>query len=216
MDFLRKYNIEIKDKNLLTLAFTHSSYSNEHKKVLNYERLEFLGDAVLELIISEYYFLNTSYKEGDMTKLRASYVCEPALAFFAKNIGLEANIIVGHGQEKNINDTIIADVFESVLAVIYLDQGYNTAKRFVYETVIPYIKEEKSFLRDYKTILQELVQTGKKSLEYVLVGEYGKSPNKMFTVEVRIDNIVYGRGTGKNKKEAEQKAAFEAFEKSAK
>ena len=110
-DKLKKYGITIQNETLLQTALTHSSFSNEHKTD-NYERLEFLGDAVLELVTSEYLFLNTSYKEGDMSKIRASYVCEEALDAYAKDIELEKYILVGHGQEKDINGTIIADVFE--------------------------------------------------------------------------------------------------------
>ena len=127
---LKEYGIQIHNQDLLDIALTHSSYSNEHH-TKNYERLEFLGDAVLELITSEYFFLNTEYNEGDMSKIRASYVCEEALYHYAKDIELPAFIRVGHGQEKDINETIIADVFESVLAVIYLECGLDIVKKFV-------------------------------------------------------------------------------------
>ncbi len=216
MDFLKEYNLEKIDKKLLEEALTHSSYSNEHKESKNYERLEFLGDAVLELITSEYFYLNTDCKEGEMTKKRASFVCEQALAYYVKQIGYDKYIRVGHGQEHDINDTIIADTYESVLGAIYLSLGYDVAKKYVYKTVIPYIEKDFMFFDDYKTRLQELVQTDKKSLEYVLVNEYGQSHDKTFEVEVRIDNIIYGKGRGKSKKEAEQHAAFDAYKKSAK
>lgn len=215
MEFVKKYNLEKIDTELIMEALTHSSYSNEHKDSKNYERLEFLGDAVLELIISEYFYKNTQYKEGIMTKKRASFVCEQALSCYAKEIGIEKYIRVGHGQEGNINDTIIADVFESVLGAIYLTYGYSFAKDYVYKIVVPYIEKDFLFFDDYKTMLQEFVQTDKKSLEYVLVNEYGEAHNKTFEVEVKINNIIYGRGIGKSKKEAEQKAAFDAYKKSA-
>ncbi len=216
MDFLKKYNIEKIDKELLEEALTHSSYSNEHKNVKNYERLEYLGDAVLELLISEYFYLETDYKEGIMTKKRASFVCEQALAYYAKKIGLDKYIKVGHGQENHLNDTIIADVFESVLGAIYLSFGIEKAKIYIKETVIPYIKDNFEFFDDYKTLLQEYVQTDKKSLEYVLLNEYGEAHDKTFEVAVKIDNIIYGKGIGKSKKEASQKAAYDAYKKSAK
>ncbi len=213
--FFKKYNIEIKNKNLMIEAFTHSSYSNEyHTK--NYERLEFLGDAVLQLITSEYFYLNTDLKEGAMSKERACFVCEKALATYAKEIGLDKYILVGKGQMKDVNDTIIADVFESVLGVIYLDCGFLEAKRYAEEIILPYIKCDTNFLRDYKSLLQELVQTDRGSLTYELISESGPSHDKKFVMEVVIDGIVYGRGVGKSKKEAEQKAAFDAYQKRAK
>jgi len=216
MDFLNREIIKGINKELLREALTHSSYSNEHKNEKNYERLEFLGDAVLELVTSEYFYSNTDFKEGEMTKKRASFVCEQALSYYAKELGIDQHIRVGHGQEGNINDTIIADVFEAVLGAIYLTFGIDKAREYVYDIIVPYIEKDFVFFGDYKTMLQEFVQTDKKSLEYVLVNEYGEAHNKTFEVEVRINNIIYGRGIGKSKKEAEQKAAFDAYKKSAK
>ena len=216
MEFIEKYNLNGINEELLDEALTHSSYSNEHKNAINYERLEFLGDAVLELLTSEYFYKETDYKEGIMTKKRAGFVCEQALAYYAKEIGIDKYIKVGHGQESNINDTIIADVFESVLGVIYLSFGLDKAREYIYSIIVPYIKKDFVFFGDYKTLLQEYVQTDKKSLEYVLINEYGESHNKTFEVEVKINDIVYGKGIGKSKKEAEQKAAFDAYQKSAK
>lgn len=216
MNFLDREIIKSINEDLLMEALTHSSYSNEHKDTKNYERLEFLGDAVLELITSEYFYLNTDFKEGEMTKKRASFVCEQALSHYAKDLGIDKLIRVGHGQIGNINDTIIADVFESVLGAIYLTHGMDIAKDYIYEVVVPYIKKDFMFLGDYKTLLQEYVQTDRKSLEYVLVKEYGEAHDKTFEVEVKIDGIVYGKGMGKSKKEAEQHAAFDAYKKSAK
>ena len=216
MKFLDRDIIKSINEDLLMEALTHSSYSNEHKDSKNYERLEFLGDAVLELITSEYFYQNTSFKEGEMTKKRASFVCEQALSHYARDLGIDKLIRVGHGQIGNVNDTIIADVFESVLGAIYLTHGLDIAKEYINEIIIPYIKKDFMFLGDYKTLLQEYVQTDRKSLEYVLVKEYGEAHNKTFEVEVKIDNIIYGRGIGKSKKEAEQNAAFDAYKKSAK
>lgn len=215
MDFLKKFNIIIKDQSLLKMALTHSSYSNEHKGMENYERLEFLGDAVLELATSEYFYLNTNYKEGEMTKHRACFVCENALATYARDIGLDKEILLGEGQKNNLNDTIIADVFEAVIGCIYLDLGFDVAKKFIDDIIIPYIKKDYNFNKDYKSLLQEFVQTDKKSLEYEVVREYGMAHEKTFEVVVKIDNIVYGKGLGKSKKEAEQNAAFDAYQKSA-
>ena len=214
MNFLEKFNIKLKNENLLKIALTHSSYANEHKGCKNYERLEFLGDAVLELVTSEYFYLYTNYKEGQMTKLRASYVCEKALATYAKKIGIDKYIRLGHGQIHNLNDTIIADVFEAVVGAIYLDQGFDIAKNYIDTIIIPYIKKHIDFNADYKTRLQELVQTGRKSLEYEVVKETGESHKKTFEVVVKIDDIIYGRGKGSSKKEAEQMAALDAYNKS--
>jgi len=213
MDFLKPFHIEIENKELLELALTHSSYSNEHGGG-NYERLEFLGDAVLQLITSEYFYQNLDVQEGELSKIRASFVCEEALAQYSKDIGIDKEIRVGNGQIKNINDTIIADCFESVLGAIYLDKGFAVAKAYVLEILRPYVKEHHIFLGDYKSRLQEMVQTDKKSLEYRLVSEDGPSHDKTFVFEVVIDGIVYGRGTGKSKKDAEQQAAKDALKKS--
>ena len=213
-DFFKKYKIELKNPELMQVAFTHSSYSNEHHTD-NYERLEFLGDAVLELVTSEYFYLHTNLKEGDMSKTRASFVCENALATYAKNIGLDKYILVGHGQEGKVNDTILADVFESVLGAIYLDCGFLKAKEYADQIILPYIKEGAHFLGDYKSLLQEMIQTDRKSLSYELVRETGPAHDKTFMVNVVIDGIVYGTGIGKSKKEAEQKVAYDAYQKRA-
>ncbi|HIS18728.1 MAG TPA: ribonuclease III [Candidatus Coprovivens excrementavium] len=214
MDFLKKFGIEIKNKELLLQALTHSSYSNEHN-VKNYERLEFLGDAVLQILMSDYLYNNMDLSEGDMSKTRASYVCESACCKYAELLEYKPYIRVGHGQLNNINDTIVADIFESIMGCIYLDQGLEVARSLFDQVVIPCVKNHSVFLGDYKSRLQELVQTTKKSLEYRLIGEKGPAHDKEFTVEVVIDDIVYGRGVGKSKKEAEQKAALDAYNKQA-
>ena len=213
MKCLEKMGIEIKNKELLETALTHSSYSNEHN-CDNYERLEYLGDAILESVTSEYLYLNTDYSEGEMTKIRANYVCEKALATYSKKMGIDRHIRLGHGQINNLNDTIIADVFEAVAATVYLDQGYEVVKKYLQDIIVPFIKEGWDFNTDYKTKLQEAVQTNKKSLEYVLIREYGEAHDKTFEMAVKIDNIIYGKGIGKSKKEAEQNAALDALNKS--
>ncbi len=215
MDFLSKFGIEIENKDLLLTALTHSSYSNEHD-VVNYERLEFLGDAVLQILMSDYLYNNLDLSEGDMSKTRASYVCESACAKYAEAINYKPYIRVGHGQINNINDTIVADIFESIMGCIYLDKGMAAAKSLFDQVVIPCVENHDIFFGDYKSKLQEMVQTSKKSLEYRLISETGPAHDKVFEVEVVIDNIIYGKGIGKSKKEAEQKAAFDAFKKQAK
>ena len=212
MEFLKKLGIEIENKELLNVALTHSSYSNECGGE-NYERLAFLGDSVLQLIMSEYFYKNNNYSEGEMSKIRASFVCENALYEYSKKINLIDNIKVGHGLEHEINETIIADVFEAVLAVIYLDKGFDVARDYIYRVVIPYVIEKRVFYSDYKSHLQEMVQTEKKSLEYVLVDESGPAHDKRFKVSVLVDGIIFGTGVGKSKKEAEQNAAKDAIKK---
>ena len=215
MKFLEKYGINITNKELLKEALTHSSYSNEHGGA-NYERLEFLGDAVLQLITSEYFYKTLAVEEGELSKIRASFVCEEALAQYAKDVTIDKYIRVGNGQLKDINDTIIADTFESVLGAIYLDKGFEVAKKYTLEILLPYVQNHYVFLGDYKSRLQELVQTDRKTLEYVLVSETGPSHDKTFVFDVVIDGITYGRGMGKSKKEAEQQAAKNALKKCAK
>lgn len=212
MKFISDLGIDIKNKELLNIALTHSSYTNEFGGE-NYERLEFLGDSVLQLIMSEYFYNNSTYSEGDMSKIRASYVCEAALYEYSKKINLIPAIRVGNSLDHTENETIIADIFEAVLAVIYLDKGYDVAKKYVLDIVLPYIENKKVFLSDYKSHLQEMVQTERKSLEYILIKETGPAHDKRFTVNVLVDNIIFGTGTGKSKKEAEQNAARDAIKK---
>lgn len=212
MKFLSDLGIEINNIELLTIALTHSSYSNEVGGE-NYERLEFLGDSVLQLIMSEYFYKNRNLNEGDMSKTRASYVCENALYEYSKKINLIPYVRVGHGLDHTENETIIADVFEAVLAVIYLDKGYEVAKNYIYKVAIPFVENNTIFLSDYKSHLQEMVQTEKKSLEYILVEETGPAHDKRFKVNVLVDNIIFGTGIGRSKKEAEQNAAKDAIKK---
>nr|MBP3259338.1 ribonuclease III [Bacilli bacterium] len=196
-------------------AFSHTSYANEHH-VESYERLEYLGDAVLELIISEYLYKNTEYPEGEMTKLRSGYVCENANFEYAMELGLNEYMLLGNGEEENGGRTrkaIVADVFESFVGALYLDQGIEAAKKFICKVVIPKIENKKIEFTDYKSVLQELVQTDKRSLEYVVVDESGPSHDKTFKVVVKIDNIIYGTGVAHSKKEAEQQAAKDALKK---
>lgn len=208
---LTKYGVN-SDNPLLSIALTHSSYANEHN-VEDYERLEYLGDAVLELVMSEYYYKNTSLREGEMTKRRSRYVCEEALDAYAKTINLKKYIKVGEGTIAN--PTIVADVFEAVIAVIYLNNGLSKAREFIMDTALPFINDNVIFLSDYKSYLQELVQTDRRSVEYRVVKESGPDHNKIFEVEVLVDNIVFATGKGRNKKAAEQDAAKNAIELSA-
>ena len=213
MEILDKLNIHT-NKDLYQKAFTHTSYSNEHN-VESYERLEFLGDAVLELTISDYLYNEKHLEEGTMTKMRASYVCEEACATYAKELKLEKDILLGSG-ESEANTTILADVFESFIGAMYLDKGFRTTSKFVMDIIIPYIEKKIDFLHDYKSELQELVQTVRKSVSYEIINELGPAHNKTFTYQVMVDNIVMGIGSGSSKKQAEQAAAKMALEKQAK
>ena len=200
-----------------TTAFLHSSYVNENHLKNDYERLEFLGDAVLELVSSDYLFNNLDVKEGDLTKLRASYVCENALYEYATGLKLSDYIKVGHGEEQDggrFKKVIMADIFEALMGAIYLDLGFETVKRVILDVIVPYIEDPKvTFFSDYKSALQEFVQTEQRSLIYEVVNEEGPAHNKSFTVEVRVDGIVYGVGVASSKKEAEQEAAHDALMK---
>ena len=214
MKVFKKLDISPTNMNLYTAAVTHSSYTNENPSYPDYERLEFLGDAVLEITISEYLYKERHLEEGVMTRMRSSYVCEEACATYAKELGLEADIKVGSGEE--INTTILADVFEAFTAAIYLDQGFDTAKEFVLNIIVPYIENEVGFLHDYKSTLQELVQTEKKCIEYEVIKEEGPAHNKTFTSIVKVDGITMGKGIGNSKKASEQEAARDALSKRAK
>lgn len=216
MTVLEKFNIDTKHKSLYEEAFTHTSYANEHNLV-SYERLEYLGDAVLELIMSEYLYKNTEYEEGMMTKLRSHYVCENALYEYSMRLGLNEFLLLGHGEETTGGRTrkaIVADIFESFTGALFLDQGISYVKDFIYKNIIPLIENKQvEFFSDYKSILQEYVQTDRRSLEYDVIDEEGPSHNKVFTVVVKIDGIVYGKGVAHSKKEAEQEAAHDALKK---
>lgn len=216
-ELFKKVKIKPKNIELYFTAFSHSSYANEHKAKSDYERLEFLGDAVLELAISDYLYSNAMEKEGEMTKIRASYVCENALYEYSMNLGLNNYIKVGHGEEKDngmYKKAIVADIFEAFMGAIYLDLGYATARNVILDIIVPYIENpDIVFFNDYKSVLQEFVQAEQKILQYVLVDESGPAHEKLFKVEVQIDGIVYGRGEGYSKKEAEQEAAREALKK---
>lgn len=214
---LKKLDIDSENMELFQTALTHTSYANEHG-VLSYERLEYLGDAVLELIMSDYLYTNYHEEEGKMTKLRSQYVCEDALYEYSLKLGLNEYLRLGHGEEESggkYRKAIVADIFESFIGAIYLEKGYNYVKDFIHSHVIPLIESGVvDFIGDYKSLLQEKVQTDKRSLQYIIVAEDGPAHNKTFTVEVRIDDIIYGRGTAHSKKEAEQEAAKDALGKS--
>ena len=220
MELLDRFNIKTDNMDIYDTAFSHSSYCNEHNLKRDYQRLEFLGDKVLDLIMSDYLYNTTDFEEGKMTKIRSMYVCENALYEYASILEFSKYARLGKGEAKNnINNhkAIYADMFESFLGAVYLDQGYMKAKEIVYEIAIPFIeKTPEVFFMDYKSRLQELVQTDKKSVEYELIKEQGPAHDRLFTTNAVVDGIVYGTGTAKSKKEAEQLAANDALNKAAK
>ncbi|MCM1063433.1 MAG: ribonuclease III [Eubacterium sp.] len=205
------------DRQLLQQALTHTSYTNERKinKVASYERLEFLGDAVLELISSEALFRqNTELSEGELTKLRAAMVCEPSLAFCARDLDLVPFIRLGKGElytGGRGRDSISADVMEAVIGAIYLDGGMEQARTFI-ENFIMADLEDKQLFYDSKSTLQELMQGKlKKGFRYELLEESGPEHHKCFRVQVCMEEEILGEGTGKSKKAAEQQAAYRAL-----
>lgn len=211
--------IAFRSKKLLQQAFTHSSYVNEHRLTArkDNERLEYLGDAVLELAVSEFLFETFPRRsEGELTRLRAAIVCEPSLARFAEQLSFGTHILLGKGEEMTGGRTrpsILADVFESFLAALYLDQGFGAVKSFLQQHMFPHIESgKKKIAADFKTGLQ--VYTQQRSLgavEYRIVDESGPSHAPQFTAEAYVDGELKGQGTGNTKKEAERLAAKQAL-----
>ena len=212
----KKIGYEFKDKALLCQALTHSSFSNEQKinKYHNYERLEFLGDAVLELASSRFFFVNyPDMSEGDMSRRRSSTVCEPALAFCAKDLNLGAYILLGKGEEATGGrgrDSIISDVMEAIIGAIYLDSGFERAEKFIMDFILSDL-ENKQLFYDSKSILQERVQKTGGVVHYELVEETGPEHDKQFVVRALINNRAVSTGIGRSKKAAEQQAAYEVL-----
>ena len=207
-----------KNKHYLTQALTHSSYANEKKlgKLGCNERLEFLGDAVLELISSDFLYAKfTQVPEGELTKKRASLVCEPSLAYCAREFGLPQFLLLGKGEDMTggrNRDSIVSDATEALLGAIYLDGGFASAKEFIHKFILKDIEHKKLFY-DSKTILQEIVQSDYKGkeIEYVLTGEIGPDHDKKFVVSLVVGDKTLGEGTGRTKKAAEQEAAYRAI-----
>lgn len=214
--FQEMIGYQFKDEQLLKQALTHSSYANEKhlKKLSDNERLEFLGDAVLELTSSEFLFTHyPKLTEGQLTKLRASIVCEPTLALCTEEIKLGDYLFLGKGEDQTggrKRKSILSDAMEAVIGAIYLDGGFANAKEFVLKFIMTDI-EHKHLFYDSKTILQEVVQGEHEQLSYVLLEETGPDHDKSFTVGVLIGNKEISTGTGHTKKAAEQEAAYNAL-----
>ena len=217
----KRFAIEFADKNLLETAFTHTSYANEHRllKISHNERLEFLGDAVLQLLISEYLYKKYPKKpEGDLSKLRSTIVREESLAGFSRDCQFDQFIKLGRGEEKSggrNRDTILGDLFEAFLGALLLDKDVEAVKKFLYQIMIPKVEAgDFEQVIDYKTKLQELLQVnGDVDIVYQVISESGPAHAKEFDVSVSVDGRVVGQGQGRSKKLAEQEAAKNAFEK---
>lgn len=215
MDELQeRIGYRFKNKNLLRQALTHSSYANEKhmSKLSDNERLEFLGDAVLEIVSSEFLFQNyPKMPEGDLTKLRASIVCEPTLALCTKEMDLGKYLFLGKGEDMTggrKRKSILSDALEALIGSIYLDGGFASAKEFILRFILTDI-EHKQLFYDSKTILQEIVQAEfKEELSYRIIAETGPDHDKLFEVEALIGEQVIGTGEGRTKKSAEQEAAY--------
>lgn len=218
-DLERKINITFRDRSLIRQAFTHSSYVNEQRKrtFKDNERLEFLGDAVLELTISEFLYRHFPQKsEGEMTKMRANIVCEASLVAFAGELGFGKYILLGKGEEQSggrNRPSLLADAFEAFVGALYLDQGLSAVQNFLQSYIYPQIDEGRfSRVTDYKSQLQEKVQHDSLGeLKYAIVEERGPAHDREFIAEVHLKDQLLGRGIGRSKKEAEQRAASEAL-----
>jgi ribonuclease III len=219
-DIQKRLSHQFNNQELLERALTHKSFANENRVPAHNERLEFLGDAVLSLVISEYLMNNCpDSTEGDLSRLRAAVVSEPALSSIAREIGLGNYLLLGKGEEQTggrDKDSLLADCLEALIAAIYLDAGQASVASFVIRFFEEMIRKNCSSrgTLDYKTEVQELCQERLKILpEYRIVSEAGPDHKKQFTVEIAVKGEVYGRGIGRSKKDAEQKAAKEALEK---
>ncbi|MBQ9327619.1 MAG: ribonuclease III [Solobacterium sp.] len=217
-EWLKEHDFSVTNQKLIEQAFVHSSYANEHHHAHDNERLEFMGDAVLQMWSStQIYPLNPPLSEGEMTRLRSKLVCESALAGYGRELGLNVFLKLGTGEEKTggrNKDAIIADMFEAFLGALYLDQGYEAADRFLHLAMDRYIVHPSSsdVFKDYKTKLQEYVQTDRRSsVHYELVKEEGPSNAPIFTMNAVVDHLIMGTGQGSSKKQAEQNAAKDAF-----
>ena len=213
----QKIGYKFSDFSLLERAMMHSSYTNERHlpKYRCNERLEFLGDAVLELVSSEFLFKGSpKMPEGELTKTRASMVCEPSLALCARDIDLGSYLLLGKGEEATggrMRDSVTSDAMEALIGAVYLDGGFTSAKEFIHRFVLTDLEDKKLFY-DSKTILQEMVQAEKLgTITYRLVKAEGPDHNKSFHTEVLIGNKVSGKGVGRTKKASEQQAAYEAI-----
>ena len=219
-DLEKAIGYQFRDLSLLQNALAHSSYANErwHNSLMSNERLEFLGDSVLGMLVANYLYRTFPNRpEGELTRMRADMVCERTLARVAGQLELGKHLLLGKGEEQGggrSRDSILADAVESVIAACYLDGGMEAAKAFVEKFILVTVPTQKMNNADYKTALQELVQQKKnQTLSYRLVGESGPDHDKKFEVELTLNGTVVGTGIGSSKKRAEQQAAQAALNK---
>lgn len=217
MKLLQKFNIVPNNRKLYDIAFTHGSYGTKHGLDYNFERLEFLGDSVLSLIVSEYLFNKyPNYEEGKLTKLRANFVCESALIYYSDELNLKKYVKISVEDDKISNNEILsitADIFESLLGAIFLDQGLECAKDFISKVIFKYIDENKVFFSDYKSKIKEYGDAEEVDVNYEILDEFGVPHDKTFIIAIFVDGNQLGVGKGKNKKEAEQMAAKQAIKR---
>ena len=217
MNLFERFDIHTENEHLYEVAFTHASYSTIHDLDYNYERLEFLGDSILNVLVSEYlYDKYPQYEEGKLTKLRSNYVCQNALIYYSNALGLKDFLRVSAEEScltKNEIMSITADLYESFLAAIFLDQGVDFTRKFVEDTLFIYIDEGRIFFEDYKSAVKEYGDANEIEISYEILEEYGVPHDKTFIISILIDGVEMGIGKGKNKKEAEQAAAKIAIEK---
>ena len=212
--FLEKLHLPYKDESLYEVALTHASYANENQTEKN-EKLEFLGDSVIGVLMSDYLYQEDLADEGQMTKRRAQAVCEEALVKYASLINLKDYLRLGRGEMiKGANDAMIADAFEALFGAVYLDLGFKYAYKLFHQLIVPNLNMVWN-IKDYKSTLQEFIQAGdKRSISYHIIKETGPSHHKEFEAAVKLDNVItLGIGSGKTKKEAEQNAAKDALKK---
>ncbi len=217
MDLFEKFGIVTDNEHLYEIAFTHSSYATVHALDYNYERLEFLGDSVLSLIVSEYLYKKyPNYEEGELTKIRSNFVCQNALIYYSHRLGLKDYLKVSE-EESNLTKnevlSITADLFESFLGAIFIDKGIEFAKKFIEDNIFIYIDQKRVFFEDYKSKIKEYCDAKEVTLEYIILKEYGVPHDKTFIMACLIDGKEMGVGRGKNKKEAEQAASKGAIRK---
>ena len=217
MNLFEKFDIETENEQLYEIAFTHSSYATLHDLDYNYERLEFLGDSVLSLIVSEYLYKKyPHYEEGQLTKKRSNFVCQNALIYYSQKLRLKDYLRVAIEESnltKNEVMSITADIFESFLGAIFIDQGIEFAKKFISDWIFIYIDQDRVFFEDFKSKVKEYCDLKGLHMEYKILKEYGVPHDKTFIMSCIIDGKEMGVGRGKNKKEAEQLASKHAMHK---
>lgn len=225
MSILHRFHVQPINEEFYIEALTHSSYVNENNGTgVDYQRLEFVGDAVLQLTIADLIYENTSFAEGEMTLLRSNLVRQETLAELGFALGLDKVMLLGHGEDKNGGRTrpsLLGDVFEAFIGALYLDIGYDRIMKIVQELFTPllndYVENKMNKIKDPKTLFQEYIQADQpRMIKYELIHSYGPANQRVFEVQARIDDVVYGQGSGNSKKIAEQEAAKDALSKIAK